>query len=125
MTDAERRERNRLRSLRWRRAHGIGPRKPAQRPWLALGLSRSTLTTAAREGPRAGRAGRSNGGTRGAPPPRSAARPAAVAAWGAARQSRQDRRGQRGDGGGTPAISARSAVQPLERRSENEGEANI
>ena len=37
---AARRERNRLRSLRWRRAHGIGPRKPAQRPWLALGISR-------------------------------------------------------------------------------------
>jgi hypothetical protein len=37
----ERRERNRLRSERWRRAHGIGPRKPAQRPWLAEGISRS------------------------------------------------------------------------------------
>ena len=37
----ERRERARLRSERWRRAHGIGPRKPAQRPWLALGISRS------------------------------------------------------------------------------------
>jgi hypothetical protein len=42
MTDAERREKNRLRSERWRRAHGIGPRKPAQRPWLAEGISRST-----------------------------------------------------------------------------------
>jgi hypothetical protein len=39
---AERREANRLRSERWRRAHGIGPRRPAQRPWLALGISRST-----------------------------------------------------------------------------------
>jgi hypothetical protein len=36
------RERNRLRSERWRRAHGIGPRKPAQRPWLEAGCSRST-----------------------------------------------------------------------------------
>jgi len=42
MTPAERRERNRLRSERWRRARGIGPRKPAQRPWLAEGISRST-----------------------------------------------------------------------------------
>lgn len=32
----------RLRSERWRRAHGIGPRRPAQRPWLAAGVSRST-----------------------------------------------------------------------------------
>jgi hypothetical protein len=36
----ERRERARLRSERWRRAHGIGPRKPAQRPWLVEGISR-------------------------------------------------------------------------------------
>jgi hypothetical protein len=42
MTPAKRRERNRLRSERWRRAHGIGPRRPAQRPWLAEGISRST-----------------------------------------------------------------------------------
>jgi hypothetical protein len=42
MTAAERRECNRLRSERWRRAHGIEPRKPAQRPWLAEGISRST-----------------------------------------------------------------------------------
>ena len=42
MTDAERREKARLRSERWRRAHGIGPRRPAQRPWLAAGISRST-----------------------------------------------------------------------------------
>ncbi len=42
MTPAERRERNRLRSERWRRTHGIGPRRPAQRPWLAEGISRST-----------------------------------------------------------------------------------
>jgi hypothetical protein len=36
------RERNRLRGERWRRAHGIGPRRPAQRPWLAERISRST-----------------------------------------------------------------------------------
>ena len=42
MTAAERREKARLRSERWRRAHGIMPRKPAQRPWLAEGISRST-----------------------------------------------------------------------------------
>jgi hypothetical protein len=42
MTAAESRERARLRSERWRRARGIGPRKPAERPWLALGISRST-----------------------------------------------------------------------------------
>jgi len=46
-TPAQHRERARLRSLRWRRAHGIGPRKPAQRPWLAFGIS-STYTGAAR-----------------------------------------------------------------------------
>ena len=38
----EQREKARLRSERWRRAHGIMPRKPAQRPWLAEGISRST-----------------------------------------------------------------------------------
>ena len=42
LTPEQRRERARLRALRWRRAHGIGPRKPAARPWLALGISRST-----------------------------------------------------------------------------------
>jgi hypothetical protein len=42
MTAAERREAARLRSERWRRAHGIMPRKPPERPWLAEGLSRST-----------------------------------------------------------------------------------
>ncbi len=42
MTPAEKRERSRLRSKRWRRAHGIGPRRPAQKPWLAEGISRST-----------------------------------------------------------------------------------
>jgi hypothetical protein len=41
MTD-ERREANRLRSERWRRAHGIGPRKPSSEPWLDAGCSRST-----------------------------------------------------------------------------------
>jgi hypothetical protein len=34
MTPAEKRERNRLRSERWRRAHEIMPRKPAQKPVL-------------------------------------------------------------------------------------------
>ena len=42
MTAAESRERARLRSERWRRAHGIMPRRPAQKPWLAEGCSRST-----------------------------------------------------------------------------------
>ncbi len=41
-TTAERREAARLRSERWRRAHGIMPRRKAARPWLALGISRST-----------------------------------------------------------------------------------
>jgi hypothetical protein len=39
----EQREKARLRSLRWRRADGIGPRKPAQRP------VRSQAALAARE----------------------------------------------------------------------------
>jgi hypothetical protein len=43
VTDAEQRERARLRSEAWRRAHGIGPRKRAQRPWEALGVSRATF----------------------------------------------------------------------------------
>ena len=42
MTPDGRREKARLRSERWRRAHGIMPRRPAQRPWLAEGISRST-----------------------------------------------------------------------------------
>ena len=42
MTDAERREKARLRAERWRRAHGIGPRRPGKQPWLAEGVSRST-----------------------------------------------------------------------------------
>jgi hypothetical protein len=42
MRTPEQREKARLRALRRRRAHGIGPRKPAARPWLALGISRST-----------------------------------------------------------------------------------
>jgi hypothetical protein len=41
MTTEERREANRLRSERYRRARGIMPRKPAERPWLAEGCSRS------------------------------------------------------------------------------------
>jgi hypothetical protein len=55
MTAAERREKARLRSERWRRAHGIGPRKPAQKPWLALNISRSTGTTAGADKPASGR----------------------------------------------------------------------
>jgi hypothetical protein len=42
MTDAERREKARLRSERWRRAHGIKARKPTSKPWMAMGISRST-----------------------------------------------------------------------------------
>jgi hypothetical protein len=42
LTASERREATRLRAERWRRAHGIMPRKPAERPWLAMGISRST-----------------------------------------------------------------------------------
>ena len=42
MTAEERREKAPLRSERWRRAHGIMPRRPAQRQWLAEGISRST-----------------------------------------------------------------------------------
>ena len=42
MTAAERREKARVRSERWRRAHGIMPRRPAQQPWLAEEISRST-----------------------------------------------------------------------------------
>jgi hypothetical protein len=42
LTPEERRERTRLRSERWRRAHGIGPRKPAQKPWLEARCSRAT-----------------------------------------------------------------------------------
>ena len=41
-TAEERREKARLRSERWRRAHGIMPRRKAARPWLSLGISRST-----------------------------------------------------------------------------------
>lgn len=37
-----RREAARLRSERYRRRKGIPPRKPAERPWLAEGISRST-----------------------------------------------------------------------------------
>jgi len=47
-------ERNRLRSECWRRAHGIMPRKPAQRPWLAEGISRSTYYRRRKQAPEAG-----------------------------------------------------------------------
>jgi hypothetical protein len=59
LTPEQRRERNRLRSERWRRAHGIPPRKPAARPWLAQHLVPETG-----EGPPAGRAGARSGHTR-------------------------------------------------------------
>jgi hypothetical protein len=42
ISTAERRDRERLRSERRRRAAGIMPRKPAEKPWLAAGISRST-----------------------------------------------------------------------------------
>jgi hypothetical protein len=42
MSAAKHREKSRLRAERWRRARGIMPRRPAQRPWLAEGISRST-----------------------------------------------------------------------------------
>jgi hypothetical protein len=42
VTAEERREKARLRSERWRRAHGIKPRRKAARPWLVEGISRST-----------------------------------------------------------------------------------
>ncbi len=42
LTFEEKKEKARLRSERWRRAHGIMPCAPAQKPWLALGISRST-----------------------------------------------------------------------------------
>ena len=50
MTPAEHRKKARLRSERWRRAHGIGPRKPAQKPWLAEGISRSTYYRRRKQG---------------------------------------------------------------------------
>jgi hypothetical protein len=53
-----RRERARLRSERWRRTHGIPARKPASKPWLAEGVSRSTWY---RRGNRIGAAFAANG----------------------------------------------------------------
>jgi hypothetical protein len=41
-TPEERREKARARAERYRRKRGIKPRKPAARPWLADGISRST-----------------------------------------------------------------------------------
>ncbi len=55
MTPSDRREKARLRSERWRRAHGIMPRRPAQKPWLAEGIGRSTWVQAARQSPPASR----------------------------------------------------------------------
>jgi len=42
LTPEERHERARLRALRWRRAHGIGPRERAQSPWQVLGHRAAT-----------------------------------------------------------------------------------
>lgn len=56
MTDAERREKARLRSERWRRARGIGPRRPAKQPWLAAGVSRSTWYRRRKQAQQAARA---------------------------------------------------------------------
>jgi hypothetical protein len=94
LTPEQHRERARLRSERWRRAHGIGPRKPAERPWLAMGISRSTLVPEACEGSPRCRAGRRNGGQRGG------ARPHGLADCRAARGSPQDRGCSRGNCGG-------------------------
>jgi len=44
LTDFEGRQRNRLRSERYRRARGILPSRPAHRPRMALGVSRSHTT---------------------------------------------------------------------------------
>jgi hypothetical protein len=44
------RERDRLRSERWRRAHGIMPRRPAHRPWQAEGISRIDVVSKAGKG---------------------------------------------------------------------------
>jgi hypothetical protein len=43
MTPDERREKARLRAERYRRARGIMPRRPPQRPWESMGISRSTF----------------------------------------------------------------------------------
>jgi hypothetical protein len=49
MKTPEQRERARLRSERWRRAHGIGPRPPASKPWIAEGVSRYRRRAKARQ----------------------------------------------------------------------------
>jgi hypothetical protein len=41
-TPEQRRAKARLRAESYRRRKGINPRKPAERPWLVLGISRST-----------------------------------------------------------------------------------
>ena len=60
-TAEERREKARLRSERWRRAHGIMPRRPAQQPWLAEGISRSHVVQAAQPSARASGGGPGDG----------------------------------------------------------------
>jgi hypothetical protein len=96
LTPEQRRERNRLRSERWRRAHGIGPRRPAERPWLALGLSPEAC-----ESPRAGRADSSNHCKSGG------ARPARLADCGTRREPRQDCDCERSYGGAINQLSQR------------------
>jgi ASCH domain len=110
LTPEERRERARLRSERWRRAHGIGPRKPAERPWLALGISRSTfLVPAEGQSPPAGRFGASCCRKRGR------ARTARLADREPARVARQDRGGAFGDGEGVE-LSANGNLKGLSVR---------
>jgi len=105
LTLEQRRERGRLRALHWRRAHGIGPRKPAARPWVALGISRSTMV------PPAGESRRASGTSR----PCGRARPAGLADCRIARESRSDRCGQCGYGGGVE-LSAALGVETRRRR---------
>jgi len=70
---AERREKAHLRSEKWRRAHGIMPRRSAQRPWLAEGLLALDMVSAAE-----GCAGAGSGGA-GCNDAAISARPAGVA----------------------------------------------
>jgi hypothetical protein len=59
-SDAERREKNRLRSERWRRGHGIGPRRPAKQraslgilgKWLTANTVMGTLASSTTKKPK-------------------------------------------------------------------------
>jgi hypothetical protein len=109
LTPEERRERARLRSLRWRRAQGIGPRKPAERPWLALGISRSTPTTGGARKPAAKpRWPRQR-------PLAGGARPLGLADCGASREPRQARGCACNHGDGTGQL--RSLLEVTSRAS--------